>query len=189
MPQRDRLSIMASPQSHLSEMTLIETWLTRANPEIIGERGGPFASLGNLYAWGTLFKDFPDSGWNQGFDTDIQETIKYFVNDYNFGLIDLFGFVKSEFGPPLPKTSWYLNRLWRTPFGDAFLAVLMAKFRQKLEYSLFSLQEDRDALNNLRATLAWRAHFNPTSPNCKTDLPLPMTVSLQAKAPTSSKSH
>ena len=63
-----------------------------------------------------------------------------------------------------PKTSWYLNRIGRTPFGDAFLTLLMTKFRLKLEPNWFRLEEDENLLNSLQAT---RKH---TSPNRKRGL-------------------
>ena len=48
-----------------------------------------------------------------------------------------------------PKTSWYLNRIERPPFGDAFLTLLMTKFRLKLEHNWFRLEEDENLLNSL----------------------------------------
>ncbi|MGB0384803.1 MAG: IS1096 element passenger TnpR family protein [Ardenticatenaceae bacterium] len=121
--------------------TLLQTSLIRANSEIIGERAGPFSSSGNLYAWITLFRSLSEQGGDQ---KNIDDTIRYHTGDYNLGIFESLGFVKAQFGPPKPKKGWYLNRLERTPFGDALLALLMSKFAERLQAYWYALDQDDD---------------------------------------------
>ena len=130
-------------------LSLLETWLTRAAPEIIGERDGPFGSLGNLRGFRRLVKKLSYNDKERDSQAEIESRIRYVVGDYNFGLVDLFGFIKTEFGPPLPKKGWYLKHVESTPFGDALLTLL----RQKLKDNWFSFEEDENLLKTLQATL------------------------------------
>lgn len=132
--------------------TLLETWITRADPELIGERCAPFGSIGNLYPCLILFRKLSEEEAQTGDQESIESTIRYVVGDYNLGIIDSFGLVKAEFGPPKAKTGWYLKRLTHTPFGNALLSLLVSKLRQALEHSSDSDEED-NLLNSLQSIL------------------------------------
>jgi hypothetical protein len=148
--------------------TLLEIWIRRADPELIGEKCAPFGSIGNLYPCLILFRKLSEeeaqtdnqeieSTTQESIESDTQEsiesTIRYVVGDYNLGIIDSFGLVKAEFGPPKTNTGWYLNHLAFTPFGKALLSLLVSKFRQALEHSSESSGEEDNLLNSLQSIL------------------------------------
>lgn len=126
---------------------LLGIWLIRADPELIGERGSSFLGLGNLSACLMLFNKFKNKE-SQTEDLDgIRNSIRYMIGDYNFGIIDSFGLVKAEFGPPKAKTSWYLNSLASSPFGDALVSLLANRLRHILDP--FAEPEEKVSLQSI----------------------------------------
>lgn len=47
---------------------------------------------------------------------------------HNLGLMDLFGLISVQHGPPEPGKGWRIERIRRTSSGDALLALLLAGF-------------------------------------------------------------
>lgn len=133
-------------------MTLLEIWLIHADSELIGERSGMFSRVGGLSSWITLFRDLTQNRWQSGDEKQMDITIRYFIGDYNLGILDAFGFVNAEFGPPKPKTGWYLKHLEDTPFGGALLSLITTKLAEEAEEE-FEEEEEDDVLNSLQPIL------------------------------------
>ena len=47
---------------------------------------------------------------------------------HNLGLLELFGWISVQHGPPEPGEGWRIEHIWRTPVGDALLAALYDGF-------------------------------------------------------------
>ncbi len=133
-------------------MNLLETWLIYADPKLIGEKTGMYSGVGGLSPWVGLFRDLTQNRWQSGDEKEIETTIRYFIGDFNLGILDAFGLVKAEFGPPKPKTSWYLESLQDTPFGGSLLSLISTKLGEETEEE-FEEEEDNDVLNRLQPIL------------------------------------
>jgi len=109
--------------------TLLETWLLRGHPEIIGERGRGWLSLPDTFAESSWFcQRIPHQGLPVAGDKDVEDSLRYWPGWHNLGLLELFGLIRIQAGPPQPGQGWHIQRIHRTPFGDALLALLHARF-------------------------------------------------------------
>ena len=108
---------------------LIEAWLLRGSPEIVGERERPWSRVPETFRnWQWLFYDIPDEGLAIGEDEGARRWLGYRPGWHNLGLLELFGLVSIQPGPPEPGKSWRIERITRTPLGDALLALLQVGF-------------------------------------------------------------
>lgn len=104
-------------------MTLLETWILRSSSQVIGERGGGMFDM-PLYGWVEFAPKIPDEG-RQVAGTDFEETIRYWPSLHNLALMELFGLLTIDHGPPAEGQAWQVERVARTPFGDALLGELV----------------------------------------------------------------
>ncbi len=103
--------------------TLLETWLLRAHPEIVGERPHPFYHIPeNIDKWLSLFVRLTDR------PADLPDYLQYTPGWHNLGLLPLFGLLEIEAGPPVAGEGWQITGLRPTPFGEALLALLQVEF-------------------------------------------------------------
>jgi hypothetical protein len=103
--------------------TLLEAWLLYARPEILGERGG-WHSL-PLMAWADFFRRIPGGGLPVAGNSREEDILKYFPGLHVLALLELFGLVVVEHGPPEAKKGWRIVRINRLALGDAMLALMM----------------------------------------------------------------
>ena len=103
--------------------TLLETWLLHARLEIIGERGGWHSFP--VLSWAGLFGRIPDDGLPIAGQGTEEDTLKYSPVLHNLALLELFGLLRAEHGPPEAKKGWRIRRVHRTALGDALLALLL----------------------------------------------------------------
>jgi len=109
--------------------TLLETWLLRGHAEIVGERGRPWFGVPETFQeWRGFFLRFPDGGMQIAGDKEAGDWLRYSPGWHNLGLLDLFGLISVRHGPPEPGKGWRIERITRTPLGDALLALLRAEF-------------------------------------------------------------
>jgi len=109
--------------------TLLETWLLRGLPEIIGERGRFGARVPQTFIeWQWFFLRIPDEGMPVAGDKEVEDVLRYMLGWHNLGLLELFGLISVRHGPPEPGKGWRIERIDRTPLGDALLALLRARF-------------------------------------------------------------
>jgi hypothetical protein len=108
---------------------LMEAWLLRGKPEIIGEDRRPlFLIPENFEAWAYFFAKIPDEGLQIAGDRDAEDWLRYRPGWHNLGLLHLFGLITVQHGPPAPGKGWQIERIYRTPVGDALLALLYTEF-------------------------------------------------------------
>lgn len=107
---------------------LLEAWLLRGQPEIIGEPGR-LAAIPENY-WQSLHFSMwiPDQGKQIRGDKDAEEILPFPAEWHNLGLLELFGFIAVVAGPPDPGRGRRIDRISRTPVGDALLALLGERF-------------------------------------------------------------
>jgi hypothetical protein len=109
--------------------TLLETWLLRGFPEIIGERGRFGARVPDTFIeWQWFFLRIPDEGMPVAGDKEVEDVLRYMLGWHNLGLLELFGLISVRHGPPEPGKGWRIERIDRAPLGDALLALLRAGF-------------------------------------------------------------
>ena len=109
--------------------TLLETWLLRGKPDIIGEHGRRlFLFPAHFQEWMSFFAQIPDEGLHIASDSDAEESLRYTPGWYNLGLLELFGLVTVQHRTPVPGKGWRIARIHRAALGDALLALLYTEF-------------------------------------------------------------
>ena len=109
--------------------TLLETWLLRGYPEILGEKGRFGLQVPETFStWQWFFLRIPASGLAIAGDKEAEDWLRYTPGWHNLGLLELFGLVSVQPGLPEPGKGWRIERIERTPLGDALLALLQAEF-------------------------------------------------------------
>lgn len=106
---------------------LLEAWLLRGYPDIVGEREHPYALPENYSKWASFFQRLPREGCAYLSKEALLE-LSSTPGWHNLGLLDLFGCIEIQPGAPVAGQGWQIAHLKRTPFGEALLAVLIATF-------------------------------------------------------------
>jgi len=106
---------------------LLEAWLLRGYPDIVGERGRPFALPENCSKWVYFFQRLPHKGRAYTSKEALLE-LSSTPGWHNLGLLDLFGCIEIRPGAPVAGQGWQIAHLDRTPFGEALLALLATTF-------------------------------------------------------------
>jgi hypothetical protein len=108
---------------------LLEAWLLRGKPEIIGEDRRPLFVIPENFRESTyFFTKIPGEGLQIAGDRDVEYWLRYTPGWHNLGLLDLFGLITVQHGPPVSGKGWQIERVYRTPVGDALLALLHTEF-------------------------------------------------------------
>jgi Plasmid pRiA4b ORF-3-like protein len=103
--------------------TLLETWLVRAHPETIGERG--HLNLGSkcFQFWPMI----PAKGKKVG-SYDEQYNLNFYPELRNIALFQLFGFIQLDAAKPAPGKGWLIKQVKKLPFGDAMMTLLYGAY-------------------------------------------------------------
>lgn len=104
--------------------TLLETWVLRGRPEILGENGNLFAFAGPLHAWQQFFAKVPEQGRPILRGTEDERSLRYTPGLRNLALLQLFGLALVHRAPPVAGQGWQIAAIERTPLGDAILQLL-----------------------------------------------------------------
>ena len=105
--------------------TLLETWLLRGQPEIVGERASGFHFIGN-YFWecASLLRATEGEGLAIGEDDRAQWYYRYRPGLYGVALLELFGFLSVAHGRTQEGEGWQIDHVTSTPLGMAVFALL-----------------------------------------------------------------
>lgn len=114
--------------------TLLESWLIRGNPEILGERSSLGWMTRRIHSWASLFEQIPPEGRPIAGDTQAEASLRYTPGPYNLALLELFGLMVIQHLPPEPGGGWRVGRLYRTPLGEAVLYLLVEHYEQDFDY-------------------------------------------------------
>lgn len=106
---------------------LLEAWLLRGYPEIVGERERPYTLPENYSKWASFFQRLPREGCAY---LSKEALLELFSTPgwHNLGLLELFGCIEIQPGAPAGGQGWQIAHLDRTAFGEAMLAALAATF-------------------------------------------------------------
>ena len=105
--------------------TLLETWLLRGQPEIVGERASGFHFIGNCF-WecASLLRATEGEGLAIGEDDRAQWYYRYRPGLYGVALLELFGFLSVAHGRTQEGEGWQIDHVTSTPLGMAVFALL-----------------------------------------------------------------
>lgn len=106
--------------------TLLEAWLLRAAPELIGGHT-IFGYNRVLNDWRDLFERIPDEGVHFEDSSRDERDLNYFPGYHNLALLELFGFVEIETADVIEGKGWRFSTICRTELGDAILPLLLLK--------------------------------------------------------------
>ncbi len=112
--------------------TLLETWVVRGHPEIVGEVHGlsrtPF--LDSIF----FLKEVVKKGVNVKGNRDVEKSLPYVPGFFAIALMELFGLISVEHSKPVAGKGWRIERLRPTRFGDAIINLLPGYFRSEDYY-------------------------------------------------------
>lgn len=148
--------------------TLLEAWIVRGSPEILGEwQGGIYNDT--LYNLARLFEKIPAEGLQIEANREFRDYGLSFYGLYNIALAEMFGWLEIESGAGQKGKSWIIEKIRCTDFGSAVVAQLLLMFKT-LDFDWrneeFFDEGDRDpfAFDVLQPAFApyfpeWRACF------------------------------
>jgi hypothetical protein len=106
--------------------TLLETWLLRGRPEIVGERSGRFVTQ-ILGSCATLLNQARGEGLPVADNPRAEWYWYYSPGRMGIALMEMFGFLSVTVRPPQEGESWVVEAVHATPLGEAVLALLGEK--------------------------------------------------------------
>jgi len=146
--------------------SLLETWLLRGKPEILGERRRPLWHLPeNFPECVSFYTRIPDDGLVVAGNREVEEWLMYSPGWHNLGLLHLFGLIRVQDRAPEPGRGWHIERIWRTPVGNALLAALYSGLFASVDQVLLLDEETLPPFGPLQAVL------RPYWPGWKNTLP------------------
>jgi len=150
---------------------LLESWLLRGREEIVGERGGGLFSVPNiLRGVMDLFRRVPEKGLRVAGEKNAQYLLRYVPGWHNLGLMELFGLISIKPGSPIEGQGWQIERIDRTAFGDALVALLCTRVFWDSNLIFESEKEGRVPVGLLQPIL------QPYFPEWKKNLSIPEWV-------------
>lgn len=122
--------------------TLLESWLIRGKTEIIGETRPRSEFIPDNFVRSAMFYiRIPDEGEEISAKRNPLDELRYYPGLHNLGLLYLFGLIDIKERKPEAGKGWNIERIHRTPFGDALFAALYHDFFETLFHRLMSEDE------------------------------------------------
>lgn len=123
---------------------LLETWLLRGDPEIIGEGfSRMFLVSENFRGWVSFFTKIPDEGLQVAGSREAEFWLPHTPGWHNLGLLELFGLIDVQHGSPEPGKGWRIERVHRTQLGNALLALLQTEFFTDFD-NILKLEDEQE---------------------------------------------
>ena len=93
--------------------SLLEAWFLRGFADIIGEFSRPIWSLPDNFDAVVHFlaRYDVDAGLQVAGNRDTEAGLNYFPGRHNLALLELFGFIDVQSGPPQPDKGWHIERI------------------------------------------------------------------------------
>jgi hypothetical protein len=108
--------------------TLLETWLLRGYPEIVGERGSLFRFIGDYFHdCASLIYEAQEDGLAVVDSDRAERYLRYSPGLYGVALLELFGFLMVQHGQPQEGQAWQIEHLSSTLLGTAVFTLLTEK--------------------------------------------------------------
>jgi hypothetical protein len=101
--------------------TLLEAWIIRGNPEILGEERNPFKEGARvLQTWPRLMSN------NQRYRSySEQNNLNYWPGLHNLALMQLFGWITVITGKPEAGKGWRIRQVNRLPLGHVMVKTIL----------------------------------------------------------------
>ena len=120
--------------------TLLETWLLRGDPEIIGEeRMGFLARVPLLACTNFMLRDIRHI-LDEPLDKDRMDSLRYWPMMHNLALLELFGCVEIQDGPVQEGEGWQIQKIHPTELGKALFSALSAQ-EEQVSDALFGMYD------------------------------------------------
>ena len=114
--------------------TLLEAWLLRGRPEIVGERGSSFSFASRVGRdCAELIRRTPPEGLLIAGNNRVGMYVRYSPGPMGIALLELFGLLAIEHGPPEQGKGWQIERVYRTPIGEAVFALLYTEILSDID--------------------------------------------------------
>ena len=110
---------------------LLESWLMRGDANIIGERAGRFEFRAPFFLWAEFFAMLQRDTW---YEDDWVERVRYRPGYHNVALMELFGLIELEDGPPVDKKGWQIRDVRASRWGEALLASLWSELGDDFDF-------------------------------------------------------
>jgi hypothetical protein len=105
--------------------TLLETWLLRGYPEIVGERGTAFRFTGNYFQdCAALIYAAQAHGLPVADNDRAERYYRYSPGLYGVALLEMFGFLSVKHGRLQEGQGWQVEHVSSTPLGASVFALL-----------------------------------------------------------------
>jgi len=112
--------------------TLLEAWLMRGDVTIVGERHRPASALGVVSCAG-LMRAIGDGGMEVAGDDRMGWYLDYAPGRMGIALLEEFGLLAVEHGAPAEGEGWQIERIDRTPLGNAVFRLLATELLTSFE--------------------------------------------------------
>lgn len=149
--------------------SLLETWMLRGNPGIIGERMNLFHSW--IPECMRFCEWIPSNGMLIEGNRYGHNHIVYCIGLFGFALMELFGFISLEQLKPEKGKGWRIASVHRTAFGDALLQLLVEEYYDDIDRFLGYPDETDDTTGALQPVIT------SLFPEWKKNLTIPSTYS------------
>jgi hypothetical protein len=104
--------------------TLLETWLLRGRPEIVGEHERFEYARQHFADCAEMMLSIPAEGLPIAGNDYAIGYVLYSPGRMSMALMELFGLLAVEHGQPVEGEGWQIARVHRTPWGEAVFALL-----------------------------------------------------------------
>ena len=118
---------------------LLEAWLIRAHDELLGARRSSFNEGTKCLEYWPQISPPAQQFRNYG----EQKSLNYWPELHNLALMQLFGLLRVESGPPQAGKGWRVKMVQQLPFGSALMELLIRVF---IEQGLIWSSEDNPSL-------------------------------------------
>jgi hypothetical protein len=123
--------------------TLLEAWVIRSSPEILGERRGGIFNT-SLHEWLSFFQRIPEQGLQiAGMKDRTYTMLSYYPGLHNLALFDLFGLITLQQRTTAAEQGWGIKSIQRTALGNALL-LLLYRFYDTVGYQ-WAYEENLEA--------------------------------------------
>jgi Plasmid pRiA4b ORF-3-like protein len=148
--------------------TLLETWLRRGYPEIVGERGTPFRFFRNYFQdCAGLIYSVQEDGLPVADNDRAEGYLHYSPGLYGVALLEMFGFLLVRHGRSQEGQGWQVEHVSSTPLGTAVFALLTEAVSG--DFRILELEDTRPELFG-----ALQPAFRPYVPAWRNNLSLPV---------------
>lgn len=146
---------------------LLEAWLLRGEPSMIGERGGWGDEVAHLAM--TFSRMCPQKGLTIRDEKALSKIGLYGNrNYYQLALLELFGLVSVERRNPREGENWAITSIRRLPWGDALMTLYVTDlFDPIIQHDVvFEAREDETDLDEERVGTSRFGVFQPALKPC-----------------------